>query len=45
MDAESVYYELRGFAEKFGFVSDAADELLGSAAEAIVAANEAEASI
>lgn len=40
MDAESIYYALRQYAEEFGFVSDHADELLGAAAEAIVAANE-----
>ena len=40
MDAESIYYELVGFAEKFGFISTAADELLAAAAEAIVAAKE-----
>ena len=36
MDAETIYYALREVAEQHGFVTEAADELLGSAAEAII---------
>jgi len=40
MDAETIYHALRAEAERHGFVSDHADELLGLAAEAIAAATE-----
>jgi hypothetical protein len=35
MDGKTIYYALRDAAERYGFVGDAADDLLGQAAQAI----------